>query len=99
VDLGVRYWRSEDRWVARGLLAVVVALNLGIVYVSVLLSKSNNDFYNALQDGQRARAATTDGWRAAASLAILNEGLLPDRQSSTHLSLERAGGRPGSGNT
>src|SRR5882672_1844936 len=44
------------------------------------------------------RAATTDGWRAAL-LATLTDGLLPDRPSSTHLSLERAGGHPGSGNT
>src|ERR1700736_122829 len=44
------YWRSEDRWVARGLLVVVVALNLGIVYLNVLLNQWNNGFYNALQD-------------------------------------------------
>ena len=44
------YWRSEDRWAARGLLAVVVALNLGIVYLNVLLNQWNNGFYNALQD-------------------------------------------------
>src|SRR5207253_4155915 len=47
--------------------------------------------------GQRAWAATTDGRRA--SLATLNDGLLPDRPSSAHLSLERAGGRSESGNT
>jgi putative ATP-binding cassette transporter len=35
-------------------LAVVVALNLGIVYVSVLLNKWNNDFYNALHDEKYA---------------------------------------------
>jgi len=44
------YWRSEDRWAARGLLVVVVALNLGIVYLNVLLNQWNNGFYNALQD-------------------------------------------------
>jgi putative ATP-binding cassette transporter len=44
------YWFSEDRWTARGLLAVVIALNLGIVYVNVLLNKWNNTFYDALQD-------------------------------------------------
>jgi putative ATP-binding cassette transporter len=44
------YWRSEDRWAARGLLLAVVALNLGIVYLNVLLNQWNNGFYNALQD-------------------------------------------------
>ncbi|HYS08591.1 MAG TPA: ABC transporter ATP-binding protein/permease [Myxococcales bacterium] len=44
------YWRSQDRWVARGLLLLVVALNLGIVYLNVLLNQWNNAFYNALQD-------------------------------------------------
>jgi putative ATP-binding cassette transporter len=44
------YWFSEDRWAARGLLLVVVALTLGIVYINVLLNQWNNTFYNALQD-------------------------------------------------
>src|SRR5207253_2662407 len=43
-------WRSEDRWAARALLLVVVMLNLGIVYLNVLLNQWNNAFYNALQD-------------------------------------------------
>ena len=30
------YWSSEDRWAAWGLLLVVVALTLGMVYISVL---------------------------------------------------------------
>src|SRR2546427_128102 len=46
----VPYWRSEDRWAARALLLVVVMLNLGIVYLNVLLNQWNNAFYNALQD-------------------------------------------------
>jgi vitamin B12/bleomycin/antimicrobial peptide transport system ATP-binding/permease protein len=44
------YWVSEDRWRARGLLVVVIALTLGMVYVNVLLNRWNNTFYNALQD-------------------------------------------------
>ena len=44
------YWRSDDRWPARGLLVAVVALNLGIVYINVLINRWNNTFYNALQD-------------------------------------------------
>jgi vitamin B12/bleomycin/antimicrobial peptide transport system ATP-binding/permease protein len=48
------YWWSEDRWVARSLLVVVVALNLGIVYLNVLLNQWSNAFYNALQDKNQA---------------------------------------------
>jgi putative ATP-binding cassette transporter len=44
------YWRSDDRWVGLGLLVAVVALNLGIVYINVLINKWNATFYNALQD-------------------------------------------------
>src|SRR5258708_30388562 len=44
------YWRSDDRWAARGLLVLVVALNLGIVYINVLINRWNNTFYNALQE-------------------------------------------------
>jgi putative ATP-binding cassette transporter len=44
------YWFSEDRWAARGLLFAVVALNLGTVYINVLINKWNNTFYDALQD-------------------------------------------------
>jgi len=43
------FWWSEERWAARALLAVIVALNLGLVYVNVLINEWNNDFYNTLQ--------------------------------------------------
>jgi len=49
IALALPYWVSEDRWRARGLLAVIVAMNLGLVYVNVLFSDWNNRFYNALQ--------------------------------------------------
>src|SRR2546421_2870867 len=48
--MAVPYWRSEDRWAARALLLVVVVLNLGIVYLNVLLNQWNKAFYNPLQD-------------------------------------------------
>ncbi len=44
------YWFSDDRWAGRGLLAIVVGLNLFIVFINVLLSKWYNLFYNSLQD-------------------------------------------------
>jgi len=43
------YWTSEEKWSAWGLLLAVVALNLGNVYVSVLINQWNNAFYTALQ--------------------------------------------------
>src|SRR5207248_276132 len=48
--LAIPYWSSEDRWPARGLLAVLVAMNLGLVYLNVVFNRWNNAFYNTLQD-------------------------------------------------
>ncbi len=55
IDLALPYWVSRDRWAARGLLAVIVAMNLGLVYVNVLFSDWNNRFYDALQQHDFAR--------------------------------------------
>jgi hypothetical protein len=43
------YWISEERWKARGLLATVVVLALGMVYLNVLFNEWNRVFYNALE--------------------------------------------------
>lgn len=43
------YWKSDDRKAGLGLLALVVALNLAIVYINVLLNEWNRVFYNALE--------------------------------------------------
>ena len=44
------YFRSEDRWPGRLLLAAVIAIELSIVGITVLLNAWNANFYNALQD-------------------------------------------------
>jgi putative ATP-binding cassette transporter len=44
------YWFSEDRWPARGLLLLVIALTLAGVYITVLLAEWNRHFFNALQE-------------------------------------------------
>jgi putative ATP-binding cassette transporter len=44
------YFRSEDRWAGRVLLAAVIGLELSVVGLTVLLNTWNNVFYNALQD-------------------------------------------------
>lgn len=47
------YWSSEEKGFARALLAVVIALNLGIVYINVEINLWSNDFYNTLQNLDR----------------------------------------------
>jgi putative ATP-binding cassette transporter len=44
------YFRSEDRWPGRLLLAAVITIELSIVGITVLINEWNNRFYNALQD-------------------------------------------------
>ncbi|OIQ89243.1 vitamin B12 transport ATP-binding protein BacA [mine drainage metagenome] len=44
------FWVSEERWAAWGLLATIIGMNLGMVYLNVLFNSWNNAFYNALQD-------------------------------------------------
>jgi putative ATP-binding cassette transporter len=44
------YFASQDKWKARGLLAAIVALNLGLVYMAVLFNDWNKLFYDALQE-------------------------------------------------
>jgi len=48
------YWFSEDRWRARGLLSVIVVMNLTLVGVSVMLNQWNARFYDALQNKDQA---------------------------------------------
>ena len=52
--LSAPYFHSEDRWKARGLLAAIVLLNLGAVYMLVLLNEWNRVFYDALQNKDAA---------------------------------------------
>lgn len=48
--LAVPYFRSEERWIAFGLLGAVIVLELAWVYATVLLNEWNSAFYNAIQD-------------------------------------------------
>src|SRR5262249_29467627 len=49
IALAVPYFRSEDRWRARGLLAGVICGELGYVLVAVLVIHWNGRFFNALE--------------------------------------------------
>ncbi|WP_378954680.1 ABC transporter ATP-binding protein/permease [Pelosinus sp. sgz500959] len=44
------YWFSEEKWSAWGLLLTVIALNLGIVYILVLLNLWQVSFYEVIQN-------------------------------------------------
>jgi putative ATP-binding cassette transporter len=48
--LSIPYFRSEDRWPGRILLAAVIAMELSLVAVNVVLNLWYNRFYNTLQD-------------------------------------------------
>ena len=48
--LSLPYFNSGEKWKARGLLAAIIALNLGAVYMLVLLNEWNRVFYDALQN-------------------------------------------------
>ena len=48
--LAVPYFKSDDRWPGRILLAAVVAIELSLVAIQVLLNQWYNRFYNTLQE-------------------------------------------------
>ena len=52
--LSLPYFKSEEKWKARGLLAAIVALNLGAVYMLVQINDWNRVFYDALQNKDAA---------------------------------------------
>jgi len=47
--LALPYFRSEEKWTARLLLASIIAMNLSLVGMTVVLSYWNRAFYNTLQ--------------------------------------------------
>ncbi|MBQ3450663.1 MAG: ABC transporter ATP-binding protein/permease [Selenomonadaceae bacterium] len=49
------YWSSEDKWKARGLLAVVIAMNFAMVYLLVQLNEWYQIFWDALQNYEQER--------------------------------------------
>ncbi len=47
--LALPYFRSEEKWTARGLLAAVIGAELALVYVAVSVINWNARFFNALE--------------------------------------------------
>jgi putative ATP-binding cassette transporter len=71
--LSAPYWRSEERWRARGLLITVLAFTLSLVWLEVVFNRWYRDFYNALE--QRSLGDFWDlllyfGFLAAAYIAL-----------------------------
>ncbi|MBR1266337.1 ABC transporter ATP-binding protein/permease [Bradyrhizobium sp. AUGA SZCCT0222] len=44
------YFRSEDKWAGRALLAAVIMIQLALVAIDVLVNQWQNRFFNALQE-------------------------------------------------
>jgi vitamin B12/bleomycin/antimicrobial peptide transport system ATP-binding/permease protein len=53
-QIAAPYFRSEDKWAGRGLLAAVIVIELAVVFLTVLFNRWNNVFYNALQEHNQA---------------------------------------------
>ncbi|RST53878.1 ABC transporter ATP-binding protein/permease [Variovorax sp. MHTC-1] len=71
--LAAPYFSSEEKWKARGLLATIVALNLGTVYMLVLNNQWFGRFYDALQNKDQAvfwREIVFFCWIAAGYIVI-----------------------------
>jgi vitamin B12/bleomycin/antimicrobial peptide transport system ATP-binding/permease protein len=43
------YWMSEEKWSAWGLLGLIIAINLGVVFFAIRMNEWQRGFYNALQ--------------------------------------------------
>jgi len=48
VELAKPYWFSEDKWIARGLLALLIILLFGATILSVFLNEQSGEFTSAL---------------------------------------------------
>ncbi|MFC0226266.1 ABC transporter ATP-binding protein/permease [Serratia aquatilis] len=44
------FWVSEEKWRAWSMLLAIIAISLGLVYISVLINQWNQVFYDALQN-------------------------------------------------
>ena len=65
------YFRSEDKWAGRGLLAAVVSIELALVGIDVLLNQWSNRFYNALQEKDWDGFVTRDRLFAVLATAVV----------------------------
>ncbi len=71
LHLSLPYFRSEEKWKARALLAAIIALNLGAVYMLVQINEWNRLFYDALQNKDQAAFWTQLGRFAVLALVFV----------------------------
>lgn len=67
------YWFSEEKWSARLLLAAIIALTLGMVWINVEINQWQNAFFNSLQDKKQDaffELLIRFGWLAAAFIVM-----------------------------
>jgi vitamin B12/bleomycin/antimicrobial peptide transport system ATP-binding/permease protein len=67
------YWFSEEKWSARLLLASIIALTLGMVWINVEINQWQNAFFNSLQDKKQDvffELLIRFGWLASAYIVI-----------------------------
>lgn len=60
------YWTSGERWLARGMLAMIIALDMLLVYRAVLITYWQKDFYDTLESHD-----LTAFWLLLGELAVL----------------------------
>lgn len=65
------YWVSEEKWLARGLLAAVIALDLGTVFVAVEINQWQNAFFNSLEKKDQAEFMRLIGVFSGLALAYI----------------------------
>ena len=65
------YWTSEEKWVARGLLAAVIALDLGTVFVTVEINQWQASFFNSLEKKDQAEFMRLLGVFTALALSYI----------------------------
>jgi ABC-type uncharacterized transport system fused permease/ATPase subunit len=77
--LAAPYWRSNERWRARLLLVVIIALTLGLILLSVLYNDWNRAFFEAIQNKDFASFGPLllrfACWPACTSLVLSTDGI------------------------
>ena len=73
-ELTAPYWRSPEKTRAFVMLAAIIGLNLGEVYINVQLNKWNNGFYDSLQHVDKKAffaALVTFSWLAFSYIIVV----------------------------
>jgi putative ATP-binding cassette transporter len=75
MSLALPYFRSEDRWIARALLAGILVAELGLVAILIAINEWNKRFFNALEGRDWAAAQTELVIFCAIALSAIAAGM------------------------